>query len=198
MIELLANASFSRPACWAVSNTDLDPHAFGPETSGIYQSRSQPRWLNSGTILAPAKDLKDFFQATLAEIQANHTTDSDQYYMAEVYGRQEFARLQQNRDLLHQYKSVRYAEELEDLNAPITRSDAKIDGLRTEYHIGIDYKANMFQTLAYWKQFLTWIKPAESWPKSSDQQVFEASPNQVVLPDDIAQSLAPVGRLDHI
>lgn len=40
---------WSRPACWAVPISDLDPQAFGPETGVTLEERNQPRWLNSGT-----------------------------------------------------------------------------------------------------------------------------------------------------
>lgn len=179
----------NRPACWAVSNTNLDEYAFGPETSSPLQSRSQPRWLNSGTIMGPARDLKDLFEATLAEIDANHTTDSDQFYLAEIFGKQEFARLQQKSDLLEQYKAVRYGDELGDPSLQFTRSDANTAGLRTEYHIGIDYESKMFQTLAFWKQYLTWMRPSDSWSGTS----LVHNPYALRLPADILESTSLVG-----
>lgn len=174
----------NRPACWAVSNTNLDEYAFGPETSGPLQSRSQPRWLNSGTIMGPARDLKDLFEATLAEINANHTTDSDQFYLAEVFGKQEFARLQKNPELLKRYKAVRYGEELADPSAQIMRPDANTAGLRTEFHIGIDYESKIFQTLAYWKQYLTWMRPTDSYFGLP----FAHNPYALQLPADLVES----------
>ena len=158
----------------------------------VYQSRSQPRWLNSGTIIGPAQDLKDLFQATLTEIQTNHTTDSDQFYFGEVFGRQEFARLRQNRQLLERYKSVRYGDEVADPSTTIVRTDAKIAGLRTEYHIGIDYESKIFQTLAYWNQFLAWMRPVDSWVGTIGDQLVHNNPYILRLPTDIIESPAPV------
>ena len=178
----------ARPACWAVSNTNLDEYAFGPETAGPLQSRSQPRWLNSGTIIGPAQDLKDLFQATLAEIHANHTTDSDQYYLAEVFGRQEFARLQRNSRLLERYRAVRYGDESVKLTTQIVRSDAITTGVQTEFHIGIDYESRIFQTLAYWKQFLVWMRPTDSWVGSHPID----NPYALRLPADIVELSPPV------
>lgn len=132
------------------------------------------------------------FLATLAEIRANHTTDSDQFYMAEVYGRQEFARLQREPELLERYRSVRYAEELENATIQATRSDPKTDGLRTEYHIGIDFESRMFQTLAYWKQYLTWMRPVDSWVRSGEGEAVYNNPYTLHLPVDITEAQAPV------
>lgn len=128
--------------------------------------------------------------ATLAEIQANHTTDSDQYYMAEVFGRQEFARLKHQPHLLDQYKSARYAEEVDNMTIEITRSNANTAGRRTEYHIGIDYESKMFQTLAYWKQYLAWMRPSDSWTGGASNTY--NNPYALRLPIDIGDSPAPV------
>lgn len=186
---------YSRPACWAVPETILPEYAFGPQTGQGRYEHNQPRWLNSGTIMGPVRDLRGFFRATLDEIHANHTTDSDQFYMAEVFGRQEYARLQRKPELLAYYKGIRFGREHGQPEWNITRSQPNMSVERTEYHVGIDYESSMFQTLAFWKQFLTWTRAADVWPpKLSPVDRF---PHQgLLLPDDIAHTRQPFRALE--
>ncbi|TKA33191.1 hypothetical protein B0A50_00744 [Salinomyces thailandicus] len=194
---------FSRPACWAVSHTTLKEFALGPDTANGRPELSQPRWLNSGTILGPASDLKALFKATLDLIHNKHVTDSDQYYLAEVYGKQEYARLLQNEHEMKRYANVRYgaleetnSSKPEDANVPVWKEpDKPIIGENetVEYHIGIDYENGMFQTLAFWKQYLTWMRPSDSWIPSQDRQPPSGSQTyyQLWLPADISSSMQP-------
>jgi hypothetical protein len=155
---------YSRPACWAVDPGNLDPHAFGPQTSSEHEELTHPRWLNSGTIMGTTQELIDVFRATLHDIQTNYVTNSDQYYFAEIYGRQEFARLSQKPELLIERKKEMYGVTVENKTDNGTRAEPDLSGQnRTEYFIGIDYKSEMFQTLAFWKQFLTWSRGRDSW-----------------------------------
>lgn len=180
---------YGRPACWAVMDATLDNYAFGPESFN-FQSRTEAKWLNSGTILGPVGDLKELFKATVAEIHANHSTDSDQYYMAEVYGRQEFARLHYRPDIMEEYKSIRYGDEVVDPSIELVRNDPNMTGItKTEYHVGIDFDSAMFQTMAFWKQYLTWMKPENSWaggPGGAN------GPYTLNMPADIEMSPPPV------
>lgn len=177
---------FRRPACWAVPNATLPEWAFGPQTGvDLERDHNQPRWLNSGTILSPPRELRDLLVAALDMINQNHITDSDQYYMAEVFGKQEFARLVHKPALLEQYRAVKYEWELIHMQDTI-RWDAPMTTGKTEYHIGIDYESSMFQTFAFWKQYLTWMRPSDSWRgmKSADPSV--PSQYDFNLPNDAA------------
>ncbi|TKA66941.1 hypothetical protein B0A55_10721 [Friedmanniomyces simplex] len=194
---------YSRPACWAVPQTTLSEYAYGPQTANGRQDHNQPRWLNSGTIMGPVGDLKDFFRATLEEINSNHTTDSDQFYMAEVFGRQEYARLEKKPGLMAHYIGLKYALEQYVPEMNVTRRHPNVTGMRTEYHIGIDYESGMFQTLAFWKQYLTWTRAADAWPlgsvehKTSPTAAFGSGLEryQFRLQDDVALSDRPYSAL---
>jgi len=184
---------FSRPACWAAPLGSMATKAFGPRTSSERESLNLPRWLNSGTVIGPIQDLKDLFDVTLHDIHTNYTTDSDQYYLAEVFGRQEYARLLTKPALLQQYKEMRYGQELDNTGTPLVRSPPLDTELaRTEYHITIDYESAMFQTVAFWKQFVTWVRPSDSWPSDRFARSGARNPYQIKLPDDLKASRLPI------
>lgn len=189
---------FSRPACWAVDPGNLDPFAFGPQTSSKHEELVHPRWLNSGTIMGTTQELIDVFRATLHDIQTNYVTNSDQYYFAEIFGRQEFARLSRKPELLEERKKETYGVTVEPKYDDGTRAEPDLSGLnRTEYFIGIDYKSEMFQTLAFWKQFLTWSRGRDSWTPPTERRdmlpylVTNSSVYDTRLAGDIVSSERP-------
>lgn len=194
---------YSRPACWAVDPGNLDPFAFGPQTSSEHEELTHPRWLNSGTIMGTTQELIDVFRATLHDIQTNYVTNSDQYYFAEIFGRQEFARLSTKPELLEERKKETYGVTVEDKTDNGTRAEPDLSGQnRTEYFIGIDYKSEMFQTLAFWKQFLTWSRGRDSWVPPTggarDQVPYSVTNSSVFdtrLSGDIVASEKPFNSL---
>jgi hypothetical protein len=188
---------FSRPACWAVPHTGLSPTAFGPEPNDFRETHNEPRWLNSGTIMGPIQDMIDVFQATLDLIHYNHTTDSDQFYFANVFGDQEFARLSLDQELLETQAKERYREEFRKEEDPPRQIPEFDVGQRTEYHIGIDYFSAMFQTLAFYKQFLAWIRPSDSWAtKTSEAGDVTAERYNFKVAEDISASLSPFAAFE--
>jgi hypothetical protein len=193
---------YSRPACWAVDPGNLDQYAFGPQTSSKHEELTHPRWLNSGTIMGTTQELIDVFRATLHDIQTNYVTNSDQYYFAEIFGRQEFARLSRKPELLNERKKEKYGVTVEEKTDNGTRSEPDLSGVeRTEYFIGIDYKSEMFQTLAFWKQFLTWSRGVDSWQPPNERRdmlpylVTNSSVYDTRLAGDIVASEKPFSVL---
>ncbi|KAF2159224.1 hypothetical protein M409DRAFT_30362 [Zasmidium cellare ATCC 36951] len=181
---------FSRPACWAVPTSPLPQSVFGTPPNGTDdRDKNQARWLNSGTVLGNAQDMKAVFAATLEEIHTNHTTDSDQFYFSNVFGNQELARLRLKPELLEEAKSVKYYD-WEDKSEGF-RAEPDLSNKKTEYHIGIDYYSSMFQTLAFWKQHLSWSRAIDSFDSP-----FGSSPYQMLLADDIEESPPPFQSLE--
>lgn len=195
---------FSRPACWAVPPGTLPKFAFGPQTSTEREDLAHPRWLNSGTILGPTGDLIDLFRAALDSIQNHWQTNSDQFYFAELYGLQEYTRLSRKPELLEERKKETYAITVEDKNDTFVRAEPpQPDDGRTEYHIGVDYESSMFQTLAFWRFFLTWTRASDSWWPPNDKHdmlmypSYNSSPYDVHLPKDLAESQLPFESLRY-
>lgn len=139
--------------CWAVPESSLPPDAFGPQTGNGDMLFSNPRWLNSGTVIGPVGDMKALIAATMEEINATYNTEyefkeSDQYYISNIWGRQEY------------YRSLKAlpGEEVRggppDRHIPSVRSEHQ----KTEFHIGIDYESALFQTKAGYEPFFGYLE----------------------------------------
>lgn len=180
----------------------LTEYAFGPATNRLHIEQFLPRWLNSGTIIGPVQDLRNMFNATLNAIHTNYTTDSDQFYFANIFGDQEYARLRHVPELLKQAKSVRIGDEWNDTTTPLIRHEPEIQsGQQTEYHIGIDTTSALFQTAAFYKQYVTFMRPADAWRPPTGQISLGRSSKHpgvydVALPTDIQASAPPFYAVD--
>jgi len=176
-----------RTACWAVPNSTLPEYAFGPETdSGRFRDQYRPRWLNSGTIIGPVNDLRALLSATVDRIKADYTTDSDQWYLSELFGEQEYARMLLAEGPLASRKRRTWMTEgwfgeghYEDVILAVPEGNTG----EKEYHVAIDYKSELFQTMSYTTQFLSWRR----YDEDADGDLSPAG----ILPYDIAASLPP-------
>lgn len=145
---------WQRPACWAVPEVpDMDSRMFGPKTDGGDLSFFRPRWLNSGTIMGPVKETREFFHATLAMINATYNLDyefheSDQYYMGEVWGLQELDRINK---MLAIDPKAKYPERSKDAQWPKLKKDK-----RYNFHVAMDYWSHLFQTWAGYGEWVDW------------------------------------------
>ncbi|OAA39172.1 hypothetical protein NOR_06432 [Metarhizium rileyi] len=129
--------------CWAVPPSFLGENAFGSHQSPDDIFTNDPRWLNSGTAMGPVGDMRKVIDATLDEIAATHDvnfwqSESDQYYLANVWARQEYARS----------KQIANGSEIE--GGPLNRIvPERISELQeTELHMAIEYDSALFQTNA--------------------------------------------------
>ena len=177
---------FQRPACWAVPAATGSPYAFGPYTDqGYIHETSRARWLNSGTIMGPVGDVRDVFQGTLDLIHKNHTTDSDQFYFANLFALQEYSRR------LFQPNPFADVEGI-DVSWPMIEM-----GQNTEYHIGLDYEGLLFQTMAFFRPSITWMtfdgtrKPLTTPPTGSQKRLSLDTYYDKALPDDLASGRPP-------
>ena len=177
------------PRCWAVPASSLGPDAFGPNTGSGDFAFADPRWLNSGTVMGPINDMKTLIAATMAEIEATYNAEyefkeSDQYYISNIWGRQEY------------YRSVkaRNGEEVQggppDRRLPTTRSDDQ----ETEYHMGIDYESALFQTRAGNDRFMGYLQFSSSGLNANmDIDMFEEgdefAPYDIEMPANVYSAL---------
>ena len=171
-----------RPACWAVPQSPLPANSFGTfdDTEIALASKNavqaRARWLNSGTIIGNVADVRAVYEATLKSIRANHTTDSDQFYMANLFGEQEYSR-----KLLKPQPNLPPAG---TVDLPIIEQ-----GKRPEYHIGLDYESALFQNAGYYVKWIAWL-----WFdgfKGPNKRLPPKDLHGFVLPDDIAASPPP-------
>lgn len=175
-----------RPACWAVPEASDPRYAYGPKTDSD-PNYARARWLNSGTVLGPVSAVRDVFNATLDLIHTNHTTDSDQFYFANLWAGQEY-----QRRLLGAEKQPYWWIKKDSVDW-LTLEEGK----RYDYFVGLDYEAVLFQTMAFFRPYLTWMK-FDGQPKSIKTSRNTPEQHQLsdpyydrVLPDDVASARSP-------
>ena len=175
-----------RAACWAVPESTLPADAFGPGTD-TWVVPNRPRWLNSGTIMGPAKDMREMFNATMNVLRRKFDEGyefktSDQFYFQEMWTEQEIRRLELKNGTLE---------------APMVREDVKgiipsvPEGIRTEFHVAIDYDSDAFQTSAYYTEYITWMSFNHTTTSVGQERGNVRRMDQVVLTEDVLRSRPP-------
>ena len=183
------NSEGGRPACWAVPTSPLPDHAFGPpddphnkgEPEDSYHSR--PRWLNSGTIMGPARDVRALLQAVAARVQDHREGLSDQFYFATIWGFQEWARLQTLPNI-----TLPSGVTPPDLVKEVGNSH------KIEYHVGLDYESALFQTIGYYDPYLTWLQ-YDSISSGSHKDTPLSEIDRFELPQDVGAARPPLAAL---
>lgn len=139
--------------CWAAPHSFLAENAFGPDRGPNEFFSEDPRWLNSGTVMGPIGDVRKVVDATMDEIAATYDinfwqSDSDQYYLSNVWGRQEY------------WRSLQIANGSEVQGGPLDRIiPEKIGELQdTELHMAIEYDSSLFQPKAGNEPFMGYLQ----------------------------------------
>lgn len=184
-----------RPACWLIPEASDPRYSYGPR-AGAEPTLSRARWLNSGTILGPVEAIRDIFRATLDLIHRNHTTDSDQFYFANIWADQEHAR------------RLLEAEPYKGIDKSKFDFPELIPGNRTEYFFGLDYEGVLFQTMAFFREFIVWetfngvvpAKVSSIWkPTNKQQRLIKRDPYYTkILPNDVANARGPFSAVHEI
>lgn len=175
-----------RAACWAVPESTLPSDAFGPGTD-TWVVPNRPRWLNSGTIMGPAKEMRAMFNATNSILRRKFNEEyefrnSDQFYFQEMWTEQEIGR-----SMLRDGK----------VDAPKVKENVYgilpfiPEGLRTEFHVTIDYESDAFQTSAYYTEYLTWMSFNHSTLSVGGESGSVRRMDQIVLTEDVLRSRPP-------
>ncbi|ETN43808.1 uncharacterized protein HMPREF1541_11132 [Cyphellophora europaea CBS 101466] len=195
-----------RAACWAVPNSWMDERSFGPDTDHGITEHNRARWLNSGTIMGPAREIRDVFAATLQKIHDHHTTDSDQFYFANVWADQSYARrlVQLEYDRARGLNITDAEAFLHPPSPPVEEGqpppeDEKeipelSDDKRSEYFIGLDFSSDIWQTIAFYEDYMTWVQHnlSNRYVSSSAKSINPA--HYFKLPSDLA-GLSPLTAL---
>lgn len=173
-----------RPACWAVPQSPLPQDAFGPinDTDILIALEdpvhARPRWLNSGTVLGTLGDVRAVYEATSNFVNHNHSTDSDQFYFANLFGDQEYSR--------------RQWQQTPTSPAPAAAETPDIaPGQNVEFHMGIDYESRIFQTVGYYEEFISWLRFDAENGRGTKIINPVKTPHGFELPEDIRVSIPP-------
>ncbi|KIW00166.1 uncharacterized protein PV09_08341 [Verruconis gallopava] len=189
-----------RLACYAVPESPLPPKAFGPLTDDDDAQHARPRWLNSGTIIGPAVDLRKMFEAVVSKI--NKTFDdeyglhgSDQLYLSDVWGDQEFMR-ELNRpgsagapkrpDIPPHEEVPGFILKEENLAVPSR------DSRDLELHMGLDYESRLFQTVSFYEKYIDWIT-FEQTPVYYESE--SVSRRAIRFPEDVRLASKPFSKI---
>lgn len=176
------------PRCWTAPESPIAPSAWGPNKGDGDIFYSDPRWLNSGTIMAPIGDLRKYIAATMDEIKATHDPayefrESDQYYLSNVWGRQEYWR--------SRMMGGKILGGPPDMIIPVKSAPFQ----RTEYHVAIEYESALFQTRAGYEPYFGYLRFNESGLTGKltadirqEGPAFE--PSTVKMPRSVAASLS--------
>lgn len=176
--------------CWAAPPSTLGPGAFGPSLGPLDLFSVDPRWLNSGTAIGPVKDLKRIVDATMDEIHATYDvdfwqSDSDQYYISNIWGRQEYWR---NKHMFDGDEINK--DDAEDRVIPEKRFKNQV----TELHMAIEYESSLFQTKAGNEPFIGYLPFNNTkYTANMDIDIFGQGegfqPYLVEMPGAVRQSL---------
>lgn len=144
---------YRQARCWAVPSSNLPEDAFGPLSGTGEMYLNDPRWLNSGTIIGPVSDVRDLFHAVMQEVEATYDEEyefkeSDQYYLSNVWGRQEYFRSKKA------FKGGEVPDGPDDRIIPTKATKNQV----TEFHVGIEYESALFQTRAGNEPWHGWMQ----------------------------------------
>jgi hypothetical protein len=153
-----------RPACWAVpEDVGIPNNAFGKGSPGDIQRRL-PRWLNSGTIIGPVDDMREFFRGTIHRIGVAYNPDyehreSDQMYMSDMWAEQEYMRTVEELKLRKEPTVPDNDKSLIPPGGPDNRFIPQYTARqKVEFHLSLDYESALFQTRAFYEDYYTFIK----------------------------------------
>lgn len=190
------------PACAAVPYSTLPKNVYGPLTDNDpdhYLTR--PRFLNSGTVMGPVKDVRAIYEAAVEKVEKeNRGIIGDQFVFAEIFGEQEYQREMQRQST--QGPGGRWYEWLSSAlggsDSPLSGNQTinnmtMIPGRRYEFGIGLDYESKMFQTVTHSAQDIEFITYNDS---AILPQILDKHPNlkanPFALPVDIQLAHGPL------
>ena len=166
------------PACAAIPYSTLPKDVYGPQTDKDPDSfHNRPRYLNSGTVIGPAADVRAIYEYAVQKVEQNDRGKiGDQFVFAEIFGEQEFQRESIRRSSqspggrFYDWLSNSLGTSESPLSANITINNmTTVAGQRYEYSIGLDYESRLFQTMTHSADDLEFIVYNSSASLSSIQ-----------------------------
>jgi hypothetical protein len=181
--------SLSDLHCHELPTSPLPDDIFGFFTDSILTKYeyARPRYLNSGSFMGPAGDMRKYFQRVsdrmnehLAKDPSPDELSGDQGIFAEIFGEQEFAR-----------RTART-----DRSAGALRSRQDIES--SEVHIGLDYTQELFYPTCYSENSGAFVQLSDSESIIRDSAEAGVAPPRIhSLPGDIALAQSPFAMLEN-
>lgn len=191
------------PACAAVPYSTLPKNVYGPSTDNESTGNlNRPRFLNSGTVMGPVKDVRAIYEAAVEKVEKeNRGIIGDQFVFAEIFGEQEYQRETQRQST--QGAGGRWYEWLSNAlggsDSPLSGNQTihnmtTIPGRRYEFGIGLDYESQMFQTMTHSAQDVEFVTYNDSniFPQILENHPNLKSNNPFALPVDLQTVHGPL------
>lgn len=153
----------SQPQCWLIPDPPSPHNVWGTRSENGELQYSHSKFLNSGTLIGPLGDVRDFLDAAnkyIGEVhdeQESHS-NSDQLYISKMYARQEF-----HRTIEHLSDGQHYPGLEGDRTLPPKREN---EDDRTEFHITVDFESAFAQTQCHNDRFMHKLK-YNNWDNSA-------------------------------
>ena len=189
------------PACVAVPYSTLPKDVYGPNTDNdVAGFNRRPRYLNSGNVIGPVKDVRDMYKYATFKVEAmQRGVFGDQLVFSEIFGEQEYQRetqliaAQGTTDRWVSWLSSTLGTQEPPFSANTTINKMTvIPDARYEYSIGLDYESRLFQTMTHSADDVGFLNYSSI---SSITAVLDAHPylhnHPVFLPSDLQTAKLP-------
>ena len=189
------------PACAAIPYSTLPEDVYGEKTDKDPEHYlDRPRYLNSGNVMGPAKDVRDIYEYAADKVENQNRGDmGDQLVFAEIFGEQEFQRETQRMasrtagGQFFEWVKSSLGSRKSPLAANVTINNMTVvPGQRYEYSIGLDYESQLFQTMTHSIDDVAFITYNSSAYLTSVQAAHYALHNRpLYLPKDLQSAQPP-------
>lgn len=184
---------FSDLNCNSVPESPLPDNVYGFFTDSVFADAhyDRPRYLNSGSFMGPAGDMRAYFQRVndrmteyLAQVQKEDDLSGDQGIFAEIWGEQEVFRNEQ--------AALSASSEENEKDSIRLRDESS----EFEYHLGLDYTQGLFYPTC-WSEHGGSFVPLEdsSLVTQASSKAGVTPPRINDLPTDIRRADAPLSLL---
>ena len=187
------------PACAAVPPSTLPKSVYGMDTDKDPQAfLNRPRYLNSGTVIGHASDLRAILERATHKVEKDMRGDlGDQFVLSDIYGEQEYARQMIRRS--RQSAGGRWLSWFLDTlgtsqgSKSITLTNITlIPDQRYEFGVGLDYESQIFQTMTHSHVEIDFLHYNDTATLAHVQEQHHIpSPPLLTLPLDIQRSTSP-------
>jgi hypothetical protein len=175
--------------CRELPESTLPANVFGFLTDSTFLSYqyTRPRYLNSGSFMGPAGDLRRYFQRVndrmeeyLAQSPTSEQLSGDQGTFAEIFGEQE-----------------KWRGGFNAKGATETTQKQELTRNELECHVGLDYLQELFYPTCYSEHSGSFLRLQDSDSvRRESKQAGVSPPRLKTLPIDVSSAPGPLARLE--
>lgn len=190
-------------ACSSIPESPLPIDVYGPDTDlSLEGFFNRPRYLNSGAVIGPVKDVRAIYQRAREKIEQGIGHAGDQFLFAEIFGEQEYYR----QFYLASKPGRRFMNRWNDQHSGISDHSKRSSNISTntrvpsidpktqnvDFSIGIDYKSSLFQTMTHSGGDISFILQSNAATLSTLQKTHEIpNPKPLTPAPDLPHARPP-------